>query len=83
MCRILKHIYKLYADLGMDLTTAVTIFLKQSLRVQGLPFAVIRENPNAETIAAMNEYYEMKEHPEKYKRYSSFRDAMSEVFGNA
>ena len=77
-----KACQELYADLGMDLTTAVTIFLKQSLRVQGLPFAVIRENPNAETIAAMNEYYEMKEHPEKYKRYSSFRDAMSEVFRN-
>lgn len=78
-----KACQELYADLGMDLTTAVTIFLKQSLRVQGLPFAVIRENPNAEAIAAMNEYYEMKEHPEKYKRYSSFRDAMSEVFGDA
>ena len=58
-------------------------FLKQSLRVQGLPFAVTRENPNAETIAAMNEYYEMKAHPEKYKRYSSFKDAMDEVLTNA
>ena len=59
------------------------LFLKQSLRVQGLPFAVTRENPNAETIAAMNEYYEMKAHPEKYKRYSSFKDAMDEVLTNA
>lgn len=40
---------------------------------------VTRENPNAETMAAMNEYFEMKAHPEKYKRYSSFRDAMNEV----
>lgn len=54
----------------MDLSTAVTIFLKQSLRVQGLPFAVTRENLNVETAAALNEYYAMKEHPEKYKRYS-------------
>lgn len=69
----------LYSDLGMDLSTAVTIFLKQSLRVQGIPFPVTRENPNAETMAAMNEYYEMKAHPEKYKRYSSFRDAMKDV----
>ena len=45
----------LYSDLGMDLSTAVTIFLKQSLRVQGIPFPVTRENPNAETMAAMNE----------------------------
>jgi DNA-damage-inducible protein J len=27
----------------------------------------------------MNEYYEMKAHPEKYKRYSSFRSAMKDV----
>ena len=72
-----------FADLGIDLSTAITLFLKQSLRVQGLPFAVTRENPNAETIAAMNEYYEMKAHPEKYKRYSSFKDAMDEVLTNA
>ena len=74
---------ELFADLGIDLSTAITLFLKQSLRVQGLPFAVTRENPNAETVAAMNEYYEMKAHPEKYKRYSSFKDAMDEVLTNA
>ena len=80
----LKHdSQELFAALGLDLSTALTLFLKQSLRVQGLPFAVTRENPNAETIAAMNEYYEMKAHPEKYKRYSSFKDAMDEVLTNA
>ncbi|MCC8080343.1 MAG: type II toxin-antitoxin system RelB/DinJ family antitoxin [Oscillospiraceae bacterium] len=73
---------ELYADLGMDLSTAVTIFIKQSLRVQGLPFAVTRDNPNAETAAAMNEYYEMKAHPEKYPRYSSFSEAMAEVLSD-
>ena len=72
----------LFADLGIDLSTAITIFLKQSLRVQGLPFAVTRENPNAETLAALNEYAEMKSHPEKYKRYASFKDAMNEVLSD-
>ena len=78
-----KASQELYSDLGLDLSTAITIFLKQSLRVQGLPFTVTRENPNAETIAAMNEYYEMKAHPEKYRKYSSFQDAMSEVLADA
>ena len=77
-----KASQELFSDLGMDLTTAVTVFLKQSLRVQGLPFTVTRENPNAETAAALNEYYEMKGHPEKYKRYSSFHEAMDEVLGD-
>ena len=72
---------ELFADLGIDLSTAITLFLKQSL--QGLPFAVTRENPNAETAAALNEYVEMKAHPEKYKRYASFQDAMNEVLSDA
>ena len=33
---------ELYAELGLDLSTAVTIFLKQSLRVGGIPFSVVR-----------------------------------------
>ena len=78
-----KSCQDLFADLGMDLTTAVTIFLKQSLRVQGLPFSVTRDVPNAETIAAMQEYALMKEHPEQYKRYDSFDDLLDEVLGNA
>lgn len=35
-----KEVYK---DMGMDLTTAVTIFLKQSVREQRLPFQPSRE----------------------------------------
>lgn len=69
---------ELYADLGMDLSMAFTIFLKQSLRVQGVPFTITRENPNSETAAAMNEYYTMKAHRENYKRYSSLKDAMND-----
>lgn len=73
----------LFSDLGLDLSGAVTLFLKQAIRVQGLPFLVTRDNSNAQTIAALNEYYEMKAHPEKYKKYSSFKDAMNEVLEDA
>ena len=74
---------ELFSDLGMDLSTAVTIFLKQAVRVQGLPFPVSREIPTAETAAALNEYSAMKTHPENYPRYASFHDAMNEVLSNA
>ncbi len=73
---------ELFADLGMDLSTAISIFLRQSIRVQGLPFPVTRITPNAETISALNEYYEMKEHPEKYKKYSSFKELKDEVLAD-
>ncbi|MDO4322028.1 MAG: type II toxin-antitoxin system RelB/DinJ family antitoxin [Lachnospiraceae bacterium] len=78
-----KDCQELFSDLGMDLTTAVTIFLKQARRVQGIPFSISRENPNAETIAALNEYEEMKNNPAKCKRYSSFKSARNEVLNDA
>ena len=33
--------------------------------------------------AALDEYKEMKNNPDKYKRYSSFSEALDEVFGDA
>lgn len=69
----------LLKDLGMDLTTAVTIFLRQTVRDQAIPFQISRDIPNAQTLAALQEYAEMKAHPEKYSRYTSFEEAMKDV----
>ncbi|MBQ8849281.1 MAG: type II toxin-antitoxin system RelB/DinJ family antitoxin [Clostridia bacterium] len=41
------------ADLGMDLSTAVNIFLKQMLYEGGIPFAITRDIPNKLTLAAI------------------------------
>ena len=45
----------LFAELGMNLSTAFNIFVRQSLREGGIPFEVKLERPNKETIAAMPE----------------------------
>ena len=74
-----KNAQALFADFGMDLTTAVTIFLTQSVREQKIPFEIRRVVPNETTKLALAEYEEMKNNPEKYKRYSSFADALNEV----
>lgn len=74
-----KSAQELFSDLGMDLTTAVTIFLKQAVLNQGIPFEIKREIPNQTTINALNEFYEMKGHPEKYKSYSSSKDALADA----
>lgn len=52
---IKKQCETLYGELGMNLTTAINVFLRQSLRVGGFPFEVRLEAPNKETIAAMLE----------------------------
>ena len=42
----------LFSELGMDLSTAFNLFVKESLRVGGIPFEL---TPNKETIEAMEE----------------------------
>lgn len=74
-----KDAQMLFADLGMDLTTAVTVFFKQAVREQKIPFEIRKEIPNETTKLALAEYDEMKNNPEKYKRYSSFDDVLNEV----
>lgn len=36
---------KLFKELGIDMTTAITIFLKQSVAKQGIPFMIEKGNP--------------------------------------
>lgn len=45
----------LFSELGLNLSTAFNIFVRQSLREGGIPFEVKLEQPNKETIAAMLE----------------------------
>ena len=45
----------LYSELGMNLSTAFNIFVRQSLREGGIPFRITTEIPNRDTIAAMME----------------------------
>ena len=70
---------ELFADLGLDLSTAINIFLRQSIRENGIPFSIQRNVPNADTIAAMKELEEMSKHPGNYKRYHSFSELLKEV----
>jgi DNA-damage-inducible protein J len=49
-----KQADTLFSDLGMSLSTAFSVFLRQSVREQQLPFAVTKNVPNAVTLAAMD-----------------------------
>ena len=69
----------LFTQFGLDLSTAVSLFLQQSVREQRIPFEIRLEVPNATTKAALAEYGEMKRDKEKYKRHSSFAEILEEV----
>jgi DNA-damage-inducible protein J len=50
---------KLFDSLGLNMTTAINVFLRQCVREQAIPFRIQatpqEEVPNAETIAALEE----------------------------
>lgn len=46
---------KIFAELGLDLTTAVNIFLRQAIRENGIPFDLTLDAPNEETKRAIRE----------------------------
>lgn len=72
---IKKQCETLYGELGINLTTAINVFLRQSLRVSGFPFDVRIEQPNKDTIAAMLEA-ERITRDSSVKRYSNVEDAL-------
>lgn len=75
---IKKQCEMLYGELGMNLTTAINVFLRQSLRAGGFPFDVRLEHPRKETVAAMLEA-ERIAHDSSAKRYSDVEEALREL----
>ena len=68
----------LFSDLGMNMTTAFNIFLRQSVRQGKIPFEISLNKPNAITIAAIEEAEIISRDP-KTKKYSSFSELLAEV----
>ncbi|MDR0948536.1 MAG: type II toxin-antitoxin system RelB/DinJ family antitoxin [Lachnospiraceae bacterium] len=50
----------LFSEMGMTLTTALNIFMRQSLRQGKIPFEISVNTPNAITLAAMQEIEDMR-----------------------
>lgn len=75
---IKKQCEALYGELGMNLTTAINVFLRQSLRAGGFPFEVRLDQPNKETIAAMLEAERIAKDP-SIRHYSDVEEALREL----
>ena len=69
----------LFSKFGLDFSTAITLFLQQSVREQRIPFEIRIDVPNKETKEAFDELEEMKTNKDKYKRYNSFGEVLREL----
>ena len=78
---IKKKAQELFSELGMDLSTAVNIFIRQALRQRAIPFEITANVPNEETREAIAEVKRMKKNPSFGKTYedvdSMFEDLLA------
>lgn len=68
----------LFNSLGMNLSTAFNIFVRQSLREGGIPFRITNFSPNKKTIAAMLEAERIAKDP-KVKVYTDLDELFADL----
>ena len=66
-----------YANWGIDLTTAINVFLRKSIECGGFPFEVRPKTPNAENIAAILEAKALAKDPNA-KTFHSIQDLLAD-----
>ena len=69
---------ELFDALGMNLSTAFNIFVRQALREGGIPFEIKLDRPNKETIAAMLEAEKIARDP-SVKGYNDLDELFAEL----
>ena len=68
----------LFGELGMNLSTAFNIFVRQSLREGRIPFEISLNQPNKETIAAMLEAERIAKDP-SIKGYNDLDELFADL----
>ncbi|MGM9937896.1 MAG: type II toxin-antitoxin system RelB/DinJ family antitoxin [Candidatus Ornithomonoglobus sp.] len=68
----------LFKQLGLDMSTAVNMFLSQTVLRNGLPFSVSVPSYKQEVLDAMEEAKRISRDPNT-KRYSSFSEALEDI----
>ena len=70
---------QLFSAFGITISDAVTIFLRQSLMVGGLPFEVRQPRYNAETEAAIQEARDIMSGKIQTKVYASVAEMNADI----
>lgn len=73
-----KQASELFAQLGIDMSSAMNIFLRQCVLRGGLPFSVELPQYKPEVIEAMEEAKRISKNPST-KRYNNFSEALEDI----
>ncbi len=74
-----KQADAMLSDMGLNMTTAMNMFLRQVVRQGRIPFEIATDIPNAETVAAIKEMDDMLSGKVPSKRYSSTKELFEDL----
>ena len=66
-------------DLGLNMSTAINMFLKQIIKTDGLPFSVKNPHPNKELLEALKEGEDILNGKIKSKKYHSVKELIGDL----
>lgn len=73
-----KQAVELFNQLGIDMSSAVNMFLRQAIMRGGLPFSVEIPKYKPEVLDAMEEARKISRDPNT-KKYGSFAEALEDI----
>lgn len=74
--KVKQEAENLFSELGLNMTAAINLFLRQSIREQSIPFEIALHTPNAETRKAIDD---VKNRRNLSRPFSSVEELMEDL----
>ena len=71
-----KQSEEIFYELGLTMSTALTVFLRQTVRSKGIPFDMRLNIPNEETLAAIQD---VNQNRNMSRSFSSVKELMEDL----
>ena len=66
-------------DLGLNMSTAINMFLVQVIKKDGIPFEIVNPKPSKDLIRALKELEDMETGKKDYKTFENVDDLMKDL----
>ena len=77
--KIKDEVTPILDDLGLSLSEAINVFLRQVIMTESIPFTIKKTKYSAEMMAAIKEADEMLKNPDKYKSFDNVDDLVEDL----
>ena len=77
--KLKKEADELFKRLGLNMSSAINVFLSQSVREQAIPFEIREDTSNKDLLSALKEAKKMSKNPQNYKWYDNTKELFEDL----